>query len=101
MKIRSKEAFPFPPSCSPACEIQARTQRQYKIPTINPKKHYYLNCQGTTQPGLIEELYLLYEALSEVMIQGKKMNIEYYDELDYLCKKKLGLQLLKMDIFKL
>ena len=48
----------------------------------------------------IEELYLLYEALSEVMIQGKRMNIEYYDELDYLCKKKLGLQLLKMNIFR-
>ena len=49
----------------------------------------------------IEELHLLYGALNEVLIQGNKMNIDYYDELDYLCKKKLGLQLLKMNIFKL
>ena len=49
----------------------------------------------------IEELHLLYEALNEVLIQGNKMNIDYYDELDYLCKKKLGLQLLKLNIFKL
>ena len=49
----------------------------------------------------IEELHLLYDALNEVLIQGNKMNIDYYDELDYLCKKKLGLQLLKMDIFRL
>ena len=49
----------------------------------------------------IEELHLLYGALNEVLIQGNKMNIDYYDELDYLCKKKLGLQLLKLNIFKL
>lgn len=46
------------------------------------------------------ELRLLYDAFKEVLMQGKHMNIDYYDELEYVCKKELGRQILRMNIFE-
>lgn len=47
----------------------------------------------------VGELCLLYDVFKEILIQGKHMNIAYYDELEYICKKELSRQLLQMNIF--
>lgn len=47
-----------------------------------------------------EDLQELYLALSEVLRQAKEMKVDYYQELEHVCKSKLAMQIVKMDIFQ-
>ena len=53
------------------------------------------------RPGCssIEELKKLYNAFSVLLRQARILELDFYDELELLCKRKLGLQLERMDIF--
>lgn len=47
----------------------------------------------------LDEVKELYHAFSELLRQARLLNLDYYNELELLCKRKLGLQLERMDVF--
>lgn len=47
-----------------------------------------------------EELQRLYDVFRELLQQGKKMKIDYYDEMNHLCRVKMAEQIVKFkDLF--
>lgn len=47
-----------------------------------------------------EEIELLYQAFGEILKQARKMDIDYYDELNILCKKNFTMLLAKMELWE-
>lgn len=41
-----------------------------------------------------------YKVFKEIMHQAKEMNVDYYDELEHVCKTKLSKLILKFDVFE-
>ena len=47
----------------------------------------------------LQELQYLYEIFKELLEQGEKMNIDYYDELNHVCRVKMADQIIKLKEF--
>lgn len=46
------------------------------------------------------ELKKLYVVLNKIMLQARTMKVDYYKELEIICKKKLGENIMKLNIFE-
>lgn len=73
--------------------------------SLDEKEYCLINtlfCEGITGKYICrshEQLTQLYRVLHKILVQGKKMDIDYYFELEHLCKHMFAHKIVTMDFF--
>lgn len=86
-------------------QLYAKFQREsleasgFKLDTESMKLINEILAEYDGRCNSLEQFRKLYCVFREILKQAQEMNIDYYQELEHLCKSKLAEQLIKMDIF--